>query len=334
VAGQRLSLVPLSLLAAAIFCAAPSVSAHTAQLEWSAPPSCPDAAELRSRVERLLGAPLSEGRTFEARAEVSEDGDARFTLTLSVRTPDGEGTRRVRADTCEAALNVAAFAIALAMNPELANTASPPDGTAELVAPPATPTPPPASSPRPAEEPAQRPAPAEPPRRTPPPELWFAARAVLDTSLLPSPAAGFGALADVLFLEHIRAGLGGTWFVPQTHYLETGQGGHFSLWSLEAHVCWQERIGIPLAACPTFQFGRLYGEGRAVSPRLDQQSTLWMPGLRLLALPPLSRDFSLVAGATGSFPLERDSFVVNAGTVHEIPAFSLEIWVGVAVRAF
>jgi hypothetical protein len=329
---RRLQLASGSLLVAkGVFFAAPPAFAHAAHLEWSAPPACPGLTELRAQVERLLGEALVEGRAFEAKAEVTPDEDQKFTLVLSVRTPEGEGTRRVRAETCEAALNVAAFGIALAINPELAVTANPPDAATGIVASPA-PTPAPVAPPP--EEPAHRPA---PPRATPPstpsPEVWLGARALLDTSLLPSPAAAFGAFADILVLEHIRAGFGGSWFVPQTHTLETGQGGLFSLWMLDVHACWQGRLGIPIAACPSFQFGRLSGEGRGVSPRLTQESWVLAPGLSVLMLPRVSNRVSVIAGASASFPLKHDSFVVNAGTVHEIPVVTLELWAGVALRA-
>jgi hypothetical protein len=308
-------------------------SARGARLEWEAPPACAGGDALRAAVERLLGGPLEAGGTFEAHARVTLDEDRAFTLVLSVRTPEGEGTRSVRADRCDALLNVAAFSIALAINPELDQTARPVDGTTEI-----TPLPPPPS------RPAQR----RPPRRmsseraTTPPlarsksvpaELWMAAHGVADSSLLPSPGGGPGATLEAALFGAIRIGVSGAWFVPQTRYLDSGSGGEFSLWTLGLHACGQAELGVRLAACPTLRVGTLHGQGRGVAERLSQKSQVLAPGLTLMALPELSERVSAFVGVAGIFPLRRDVFVVNAGPVHEIPAFSLQLLAGLSFRA-
>lgn len=310
--------------------------AHAASVEWKAPAVCPDAAALRAAVERLLGEPLLEGDAFRAKADVTLDDDARFTLVLSVRTPEGEGTRTVRADTCDGILNIAAFGIALALNPDLAATTPLPEASVEP-APSAAPVPPPEprapSAPSEPATPPPSPPPAPAERARAPAELWVGGHGFIDSSLLPSASVGLGALADAVLFERFRVGLGGQLAAPQTHYLNAGSGGSFSFWSLDVHACGQLQLTVPLAVCPTFRAGSLRGQGRRVQPALTQESRLLAPGLTMLSLPALSRRFSAVLGLSALFPLERDIFVVHAGPVHQVPAFSLELSAGVVWRA-
>jgi hypothetical protein len=324
-----------TLLAAAVFVAPAAASAHSAHVEWIASGACPGEAELRRAIERLLGEPLGESQDIAARAQVTLDEDGRFTLTLSLRTPEGSGTRSVRADTCEDALNVAAFGIALALNPELGAAKNPPEPAPTAPAPPLTaaaPAPAKVLVPEPTSEAPHEPTPERTERPSPPPELWLGANTLVDTSVLPSPAVGFGAAADVLLFGNIRLGLGGQYFLPQKHLLPTGEGGLFSWWSIDARACWQVKLSTPVAACPALYYGVMRGEGRGVTPSLTEESRFFAPGLRVLGLPSLSKRVSAVLGATALFPISRESFVVDAGTVHEIPAFSLELTAGAALR--
>ena len=300
------------LVGAGAFLSPAGVSAHAAHLEWTAPAICPDAMALRTAVERLLGEPLLEGDAFEARARVTLDPDASFTLVLDVRTPEGEGTRTVRAETCEGALNVAAFGIALAINPELAATTSSPEDAREP-APPLPPVPPPPAPPtEPELRPPSNPSPAPAPPRASVAELWTGAQAIVDTSLLPSPAVGFGLSVDVLLGGHFRLGGSGELFIPQRHDVASGEGGLFSLWSLHVRACYEERLGVAVAACPTLQIAQVEGEGRGASPRLTQQSLVLAPGASVLVLPNLSRRLAAVLAASIVFPVKHDTFVVNA----------------------
>ncbi len=316
-----------------------TAAARSAHLEWNAPAGCADTAALRAAVERLLDEPLSEGDEFRAQATVARASDGSFTLTLSIRTPDDLGTRTVEANDCEALLHVAAFSIALALNPGLAENSN---GAPE----PAASAPPPTSEPAPAsvtKPPAPLAPPAPPPPTAPerssarplaqPTNLWFSALGVIDSSLLPAWAPGFAALGELSLLERYRVGLGGAAFVPQTTTSADG-GGHFSLWSLEAHACAQARVGVELGACPTFQLAHVQGEGRNVTPRLSQQAWVPAPGLTLFAARELTQRLAGSWRVTGIFPLNHDAFVVHAGPVHTIPHFSAELAVGLAVRIF
>jgi len=330
VSGHRLWRLGWSILVA--FSAASRAvaePAHAAHIEWLAPASCPSVETLRSAVGRLLGESLHEGSALEAKAQVSHDNDDRFTLVLSIKTAEGEGTRSVRADTCSGVLDIAAFSIALAINPEL-DAPRPPEASAPA---PEKPEPEPEAPPMAAiGAPHEATPPSEPAAATPPTELWFGAAGVLDSSLMPSPAWGLRGFGDVRLAGKLRLGLSGELFLPQTREIPGG-GGDFSLWLLGAHACYQTTLGVPFAGCATFEAGRLSGEGRGVPDQLRQRSPLWLPGASLVALPALSRSLTGVVGVSGRFPVQRDRFVVKAGQLLRVPAFSLEVWAGIAFRA-
>jgi hypothetical protein len=335
--GLRLTAATTAAFAVLAFGGA--AAARPAHLEWNAPAGCADTATLQAAVERLLDEPTTEGDEFRAQATVVRASDGTFTLTLAIRTVDDLGTRTVEASDCETLLHVAAFSIALALNPALAETSSAPPESAPS-APPPTSEPAPESVAKPSPPPTppatgSAPVAAHPstPARAQPAELWLSAYGVLDSSLLPAWAPGFAALGDLSLLERFRFGLGGAAFVPQTTKSADG-GGHFSLWSLEAHGCAEARLGVELGACPTLQLAHVQGEGRGVTPRLSQYAWVPAPGLTLFATRGLTPRLAGSLRVTGLFPLNHDAFVIAAGPVHTIPRFSAELALGLAVRTF
>jgi hypothetical protein len=87
------------------------------ELHWSAPPRCPGADEVQSRVRRLAGA---EGSAASTKQRLIADGEVvaaggHYRLTLTVRQPTGtEGqTRVVESATCESLAGAAAVTLAL-----------------------------------------------------------------------------------------------------------------------------------------------------------------------------------------------------------------------------
>jgi hypothetical protein len=337
--GFRLGVRPCALLLAMVV-AVPAF-AYSAELEWEAPAGCPDAGALRLSVERLLGEPLVAGSTVRASASVTHDNDERFTLALTIVTEGGEGTRFVRTDSCTSALDVAAFGIALALNPDLrveGPSATTPESEPEPVEP--------APAPAPEPEVERKPNVVEPkPLRKAGDEgrtvvgpsrssraVWVLAHALGDSSLLPNPAFGLGLAAEARFGKWLRFGLGPELFLPQDERIPSGAGGHFTLWSLKAYACGS--IVPSIAVCPLFQFGVLSGEGRGVSPRLDQRSFVSAPGAALLGSYAVSSRTEGRLGLSALFPVNRDVFIVREGPVHRIPAASFEVSLGAATRAF
>jgi hypothetical protein len=328
-------------------------AAYSLQLDWDAPRSCPDLVALRSSIERLLREPLVEGTTVRVSAIVTEDGDQRFTLTLTIRAADAEGTRSVRTDTCESALEVAAFSIALALNPDLhvhesPRAAAPSKSQADQAGSPSTaPNAPPTRvqpaapaaaasarprttiTPNPLLETSHR---AAAPARQRPPGIWLGAHALADSSLLPSPAVGLAVGAEVGIVRGLRAGVRPALFLPQDERLDSGAGGLFSLWSAQVYACAEIRTTI--AVCPLFQYGVVHAEGRGAEPTLEQWSRIYAPGLAVLGSYSLSQGSSARVALTGLSPLFHDIFVVQEGEVHRIPPISIELSLGIVMGVF
>jgi hypothetical protein len=82
------------------------------ELEWRAPPECPQRAALLERVHKLLGGAASGPGTVRADGEIQKDGDA-FELRLRVDDGDKIGERRVRALQCAELGGAAAVSLAL-----------------------------------------------------------------------------------------------------------------------------------------------------------------------------------------------------------------------------
>lgn len=156
----------------------PDGDAGRLQLAWDAPPDCPDAAEVRQQLERLLDG--SPERDASARGQITREDDG-FVLRLEV---DG-GAKELRAAECEPLGRAAALLLSIALSPD-----------AGLVASPDEPDPPPSSAgvrsqptgvhSQPATVPSQPPPPVVPSRPPPP---------------LPSPPSSPDGLRGVVRLE-------------------------------------------------------------------------------------------------------------------------------------
>jgi hypothetical protein len=91
-------------------------TAHAAELDWRAPERCPDAEELRFRVERAIAMPLSHAAPlrFLVTAEPSGQG---FAARIDVITEDGSGERQraLSASDCSELADMVTVAVALAL---------------------------------------------------------------------------------------------------------------------------------------------------------------------------------------------------------------------------
>ncbi|MEM9461243.1 MAG: hypothetical protein AAGF11_44175 [Myxococcota bacterium] len=153
-----------SALAVALATAAPSESAEVLSLQWTAPPECPQRDDVASRVETLLGRPLSDGTTAAdpepepkpepepepkptsavrtARATVIRHDDGRWVLhILVVSAPDTTPAKRelVHTGRCTTMADAAATMVAIALDPRVLGNEDPAGvgatglGTASLV---------------------------------------------------------------------------------------------------------------------------------------------------------------------------------------------------------
>jgi hypothetical protein len=201
------------------------------ELHWSAPPSCPGADEVRSRLRRLAGA---EGSAASATGRLIADGEViatggRYRLTLTVRQPtETEGQTRVfESATCESLAGAAAVTLALLARGEARSAgAAPPPSPSSAAPSPAAPTPAaaPSATATTAAPSANEGAPGE--ARPPTPHGPFALQAPVlrvDAGVLPSPAYGLGIGARVR-VSRVMVGLAGALWLPQS----ASAGGAFA----------------------------------------------------------------------------------------------------------
>ncbi len=151
-------LVAAQLLPFAAPVAAEPVAPVTPTLQWSAPPTCPAAEQVRERVAALArpaGAPLA------VRVAV-EPGEAGFVATIELDDGDGTARRTVTAASCDALADAVAVIVAVASGRVETEPAAPQDPAPEpaIVTPREQPQPSAAADPTatPAAAPARTPA--------------------------------------------------------------------------------------------------------------------------------------------------------------------------------
>lgn len=353
----------LAVLMAATIVAAAEPSPGLA-LDWTAPPGCPDQAEVYARVVRRTGQEAADRASLTARATVREAGPGRWTLTLELTGATGGGRRELSAPRCEELVEAAALVVAIAVDPRAALA------TGEVV----VPAPPeltqgegskgqvvkdmssregpdgqvgkdmsdgPRAPPRPtdevaapvAEEPArlEAPAPAERPR-----SVRVGLRAAAGVSfarLLPRPSAAVS-LALSVSGKRWRAELGGLYAPPVTGG-DGVIGGLFQAGAVELRGCPVLRRGaVEVPLCVGLQIGAMQGRGRGTG--LATTTTARSPWLAATAgaavgWRPRGR-VGLWLGADAIVALLRPSFVTAGGVkVHEAARFGGQLLAGVEV---
>lgn len=294
------------------------------ELVWDAPEGCPDASFVTARVEQILRGSRAAPTRVTARGKIEKTEDARFQLTLSIRTDDVEETRHIVAGACPALAHAGAVLVALAIDPSHDDTpveAEPPGIPGPSDEPPAAgslaPLPPPEPSSRSTAEPPR----AEPPAVEPRVRLAVGAGASLVSGVLPDVGGGIGVSAT-LRLGRLRAGVVGTYWIRQSPTFQGGAGASFDMLEAGAFGAYLLRLG-PVALGPSLGAEachvRVHGFGIR-APRAT--STLWPTALlggRLEAS--LSRWVGLFARLEAVVPLGPPTFILgttdNAVRLHE-----------------
>lgn len=131
-------LEPLSagVLLLALGHVAPAHATEPGRVEfiWDAPAACPTEAEVSSRVETLLGTPLSEAtnRRVSVIARVREEGDG-WNMRLFTVTPEGTRERSLDHERCDLLAEATAVVVALAIDPAAAGSLQADDDALSLV---------------------------------------------------------------------------------------------------------------------------------------------------------------------------------------------------------
>jgi hypothetical protein len=326
--------------------------ALAAEVEWRGPNVCPDAAELRFRVERSIGMPLSHAAPlrFEVTAARSAQG-----FTAHVATDPGAGggarERTLAAPDCSRLADLVAVTLALALGADAGSAA---EGGAELTSTElvATPLPGPgASTPSTTAQTAaghdvataavtsadaapRAPRDAASSRWRPGLSLWL----VGDSGSLPEPGLG-AALGAELGTAKLELRVLGTWFMQQHQVLggqaEPRPGADLGLVLGALSGCaalWGSFVDAGAAyACGGWELGRLSGTGTDVL-RPREGAALWSaPRLDVGGRWALGSDgFELGALLTLAAPLVRKDFVLGElGALHRPPAAVARAGIGI-----
>jgi hypothetical protein len=322
-------------------------SAPAAEVEWRAPSACPDAAELRFRVERSIGMPLSHAAPlrFEVAATRSAHGFEAHVVTAP-GTDEAARERTLAAPDCSRLADLVAVTLALALGAD-AGEAS--DADAVLGSSARLASPEPESAANPATSTARGSAPAVTPDADAAPEaahdattsrwhpgvsLWL----VGDSGSLPEPGLG-AALGAQLGTTTLELRVLGTWFMQQ-HQVLTGLGEPppgadlgLVLGTLSGCAAlWGSFVDDGAAyACGGWELGRLSGTGTDVQ-RPREGAALWSaPRLDLGGRWALGGDgFELGALFTLAVPLVRKDFVLGElGALHRPPAAVARAGIGI-----
>jgi hypothetical protein len=320
--------------------------AVAAEVTWHGPSSCPDAAELRFRVERSIGMPLSHAAPlrFEVVAAPSAQG---FVARVATHPAGGQAARErtLAAPDCSRLADLVAVTLALALGADAAEATG--AGAALGSAEPAT-TAVPESSANTWTAAAARgdsaavAADAEPKAPSgagargwhPGVSLWL----VGDSGSLPEPGLG-AALGAHLGTSLLELRLSGTWLVQQHQELEGPDeprpGADLGLVLGALSGCgalWGSFVEAGAAyACGGWELGRLSGTGTDVL-RPREGAALWSaPRLDVGGRWALGSDgFELGALFTLAVPLVRKDFVLGElGPLHRPPAAVARAGIGV-----
>ena len=242
---------------------APSVAvASPIDLEWDAPPGCPDASDVAARIEVR-----ADAHPVTARAVIVES-DGAWLLTLDIEGAAGADRRTLEGESCAALADAAALLIGVATGPD-ADPAT--DAIEPEVVEPDVVEPEPPAEPEPVEDdPPAEPDPA--PREGVPnvddetaprsPNLGVHARAaglVEFGTLLPEPVAGGVAIAAGINIPWVRVEARGHYVAPRRldDVENPGVGVFIDGWGVGASGCgvWEgEWVFLP--GCLGAQLGR------------------------------------------------------------------------------
>jgi hypothetical protein len=182
--------------------------ASAIDLQWDAPPECPQARDVAERISALG---VAADANAEVRGAITREGN-RFRLALELATPAGRTRRTIDADRCELLAQSAAVVVAVALDPLATATTM---RSETLPVSPSIP-PPQASAPidatTPVVEPRARPLVAR--RRPVKPKWILGARAVVGRGTLPTIDVG-GELVVGPAWPHVRLELGALGLAPQ-----------------------------------------------------------------------------------------------------------------------
>ncbi|MEX1368685.1 MAG: hypothetical protein AB1Z98_36495 [Nannocystaceae bacterium] len=322
------------------------------ELDWQAPPRCPNEEAIRARIETLLtGPPRGEGTVVVTGRIESREAGLRLRLTTDFRGRVEQ--RELEAPTCDELAEATAILLAIALEPGLEAVleevarAEPEDvepGT-ELesnAVPEPQSIPEPESVPEPSSEP-ERPhdllgafepsAPAgdapKPHRARPAPALGLRVGATAEAGMLPGISGG-PRLAFGLHWPRLRLELHGGYLAPrlaapggQGVLIQSGVGG--------LRACGRPRVGpVELPVCGGVEGGAMRGATRGFDPRRTRHAP-WVGPLVSAGLALRWGRVGLWTALEAAVPVYTGEFVVESEVAHRPFPASGRVVVGLEI---
>ncbi len=286
-----------------------------------------DPDELQPRIERLLGrAATPDDLAFSSDVHRRADGQWQLELERNAEAPDAR--RTFVAPSCETVLDAAAFAVAIGINPTLAEPTKPsaeiPEPIDPATASVTTPAPTlPSPRPKPTTDAArERSGEAQSPRTL---TGFLRLAGGIDGGGLPRVGAMFEGAGGVRG-KWWRAELGGM-FRLQSKGVSAANvaiGGAFSMWAVGVRACGVPRVRTTeFPICAGAEGGRIRADGTgfagARQARAPWAAVVLSPGVAIAIRP----NIAFVIQAALGVPLVRTEFTVeNLGRIHRTgPAF-------------
>ena len=307
--------------------------AQAAELEWEAPPTCPNREGLESRVYDTLGLPLAQAGDLRFSCKVTQLRNGKFRLELLVL--DGKALGRkaprvIEADRCDQVVETAAVAIALALGAD-DSVAVEPSGSATY-APNSSNTDDAARVPGSDAKTVRdvvatnSPKPLPPIKSsaiTPPNPVWLTARLgpVVDIGSLPGLAPGVEA-AVLLGFGSAAIRLSGFTLMEREAQLTDGSGGRFSLMGGALAACGTSaRESAYASFCAGLELGQLKGQGIGVLQSRTGIAAWVTPRVDVtLTSAPTWFGLHYFAGLGAGLPLSRSPFLLGGSVQVHRPA--------------
>jgi hypothetical protein len=258
--------------------------------EWTAPAECPQAAEMRAKVESIVGPALAV--SLNASVAVSRTVAGRYAADVHVTVSGREGERSLDESSCRVVAEAAAAVLAMSL---MIEAAPPPHESARVD-----------SAPAPSPSPALTPSPAEP-------RFALGSLAMANDGTLPSVAAGVGLEAAFYPVTRLRLEASVVRWLAQSSAV-AGQdfGGRFQLTSADLRGC-VSLLGrsVTLGPCAGIDFEHIDAYGVRATSTNGGSTNGGSPLVGALLRWTPARWLGLNALVDVAFPLERPQFVIQ-----------------------
>jgi len=258
-------------------------------LDWDAPPGCPDGAAVRAEALRLIGPTTQGSRHLKASASILPAPGKGWTLSLATNLDGVMGERTLSGASCESLSDAAALMLALILNPDLVVAKAP-----EAPAPPVDASPPPTD-------------------RWPQPRWLVGAHGGIQTGAIQNRSSAF-ALSFGAAWGHVSLRLMPGLSLPQDVFVDAGQklGGRVWAGTAGALACFSQALGsVQVGPCAGFEITRLAARGLGVlQPR--EATVYWSSAEAALLLGvPVGYGVQIELAGIGVMPLHRPTVYLD-----------------------